>query len=581
MHMPDLQAASTSRDVTDTFYGYNHKMKIGAGEFFDMKNLSSRDYPMLSTRMPRALVKHLHEPQGLLAKETLCYVNEGTLYVNGEPTELTGLKAGKKQIVSMGAYICIFPDKMYYNTADTSDYGSMEAFFSPPGTVTYQLCLLTGEELEPIISDTEPAEPENLSYWLDTSTNSLKQYNSNSGGWVTIVTVYTKITFETYGDVPGMFKIFDGITIGGTPFPNELDGSKLIYGIGGDATHQDYIIVVGLIDSYISSAQAASISRTVPNLDYVCECQNRLWGCYYGPSGTGNLNEIYCCALGDFRNWSVYQGISTDSWTASVGSDGPWTGAINYLGYPTFFKEERIHRVNVSATGGHSITETVCRGVQRGSAGSLAIVNETLFYKSRSDVCAYQGGFPDAVSAALGEVNYSDAVAGAYGDCYYISMKSEEGWNLFVYDTSNGLWTKQDDLHVTSFARVGDELYAIDEDNELLLALRGTVGAPEVEQNLSWMSQSGILYYEYPDRKYISRYDIRLSAKVGSTVNVFIQYDSDGLWRPFGSYHFKGLNTITFPIRPRRCDHMELRLTGNGPVKIYSIARILEQGSDV
>lgn len=107
-------------------------------------------------------------------------------------------------------------------------------------------------------------------------------------------------------------------------------------------------------------------------------------------------------------------GLSTDSWTASVGSDGPWTGAVNYLGYPTFFKEDRIHRVSISAYGAHQINETACRGVQKGSGKSLVVVNETLLYKSRSDICAYQGGFPSSISDALGEELYSDAAAERY-----------------------------------------------------------------------------------------------------------------------------------------------------------------------
>ena len=66
------------------------------------------------------------------------------------------------------------------------------------------------------------------------------------------------------------------------------------------------------------------------------------------------VNELYCCALGDFKNWNRFLGISTDAWAASVGSDGAWTGAANYLGYPTFFKEHVIHRIAISSSGAPS-----------------------------------------------------------------------------------------------------------------------------------------------------------------------------------------------------------------------------------
>ena len=41
------------------------------------------------------------------------------------------------------------------------------------------------------------------------------------------------------------------------------------------------------------------------------------------------------------------------------------------------------------------------------------------------------------------------------------------------------------------------------------------------------------------------------------------------------------LRTYTIPVLPRRCDHLRYRLSGTGDVKIYSIARTIEIGSDV
>jgi hypothetical protein len=72
-----------------------------------------------------------------------------------------------------------------------------------------------------------------------------------------------------------------------------------------------------------------------------------------------------------------------------------------------------------------------------------------------------------------------------------------------------------------------------------------------------------------------------LSAPAGTKAELFLQYDSDGIWRYSGKVFFKGLNSVTIPVRPRRCNHMELRIMGEGEIKIYSITRILEQGSDV
>jgi hypothetical protein len=577
--LPKLNAAATTRDVTDTFYGYHRGLKIRAGEMFFTENLTTRDFPMLATRRRRGMVRKLTNPQGLLAKDKLCYVDDGTLYYGDVATPVSGLSAGHKQLVSMGAYVCIFPDKVYYNTQDPTDYGFMEFTRTLTSDVSYALCSVTGAALTYTTSASEPASPDNGDYWYDTANNALKQYSAAQSEWVTIVTVFTKITFSGLGfNLTDYFKEHDGVLISGTAFPDELDGNKALYAVGAD-----YIVVVGLIDVSTldpddHSLKSISLRRDIPDLDYVCECQNRLWGCYYGQGKDGKtLNEIYCCALGDFKNWRVYMGLSTDSWTASVGSDGPWTGAINFLGYPTFFKENTIHRVSVSATGAHSIIETPARGVQAGSGASLAIVNEILFYKARTDVVAYQGGFPEGVSGPLGDIAYSDAVGGTFGYYYFVSMKSGSRWDLFVFDSQNKLWMREDDLHLTDIAQLDDSLYALDADG-VLWDLAGAVG--ETETRLPWVAQTGILYYEYPNKKYTSRYDVMMSAPAGTSIRIEIQYDSDGVWVPCGHHLFKGLNTITFPVRPRRCNHMELRLSGEGDVKIYSISRILEQGSD-
>lgn len=579
MKLPKLVQNAQSRDLTDTFLGYNHRLKINPGEFYWTENLTTRDYPMLSTRRRRGMVRRLTKPQGLLAKDKLCYVDNGTLYYGDNATPVSGLSDGHKQLVSMGAYVCIFPDKVFFNTVDPTDYGSMEFSRTITGDVSYALCSVTGADIIYTTAASAPSDPVNGDYWYDTNDKLLKIYSASQEEWVTMATVYTRISFAGLGfAMTDYFKVYDGLSISGTAYPDVLDGNHTLYAVGAD-----YIVIVGLLDATTISTNSGTnasvkLSREVPDLDYVCECQNRLWGCYYGMKDGQMLNEIYCCALGDFKNWHSYMGISTDSWAASVGSDGPWTGAINYLGYPTFFKEDRIHRVTVSSVGAHTLIETPARGVQNGSAGSLAIVNEILFYKSRADVVAYQGGFPEGVSAALGDENYSEAVGGTFGMFYFISMKdSANKRHLFVYDSSNRLWIREDDLQLTDIVRMEDSLYAQAADG-VLWDLAGAVG--EKETRLPWAAQTGILYYQTPDRKYTSRYDIMIAAQAGTKVEVYIQYDSNGIWRFSGAMTFKGINTITFPVRPRRCNHMELRIQGEGDVKIYNIARILEQGSD-
>ena len=582
---PRLHTQPTEQEMIDGFGGYDHRLRIADGAWFDTENLSSDLAPMLSVRRPRGNT-HLRAA-ALLEKDALAYVSEdGTLYYNFLPTAVTGLSAAPKQIVGMGAYLVIFPDKVYFNTADETDWGSLEAHFAPQ-SASYELCRFDGTALRAdSIQPLEPDAPQNAQYWIDTSgeRNVLRQWSEAQGEWVTVETAYVRIGFETRGVVPKLFSAGDGVSVSGSSL-GEVNGEKLLAAVGGGEGESDWVVVTGLPAHLPDEPDTAlRIDRSAPEPDFVCECQNRLWGCRYGLDEGGRpVNEIFCCALGDFKNWRQFRGLATDSWVGSVGSDGQWTGAVNYLGSPTFFKENRIHRVGISPEGAHTISETVCRGVQKGSEKSLRVVNETLYYKSRSDVCAYQGGFPAGVSAPLGTKSYHGAVAGEARGKYYLSMLDEdETPSLFVYDIAKGLWLREDALRVTDFARVDDELYAIADGELITLFGSLPVAGSTREETVTWQAVSGLLCYRYPENKRVSRYNIRLSLAQGAMMEVYVQYDSDGVWRSAGGITAAKdmTDACLFPVRPHRCDHLQLKLSGQGEVRILSISRILELGSD-
>lgn len=578
-YLPTIPETQIQRRSTDVFLGYNHQYKISDGEFYDTENLTSAYYPLLASRKRRGTVTVFEYFQGIAElNDKLAWVDNGTLYYDSEATPITRLTDGEKQIVPFGAFLCIFPDKKYFNTADPSDYGNMASSLELTGVnLEYRMCDSDGVEYGTATkSETAPENASEGQLWIDTKYNKLYSYTESSSTWVWIQNVYTKIILPelSEGSRPSdFFKRYDGVTIEGSNVDG-LNGSKILYAVA-----DNYIVVVGVLDNELTQQSATlKIYQEIPQMNFVIECKNRLWGCFYGNDGEKNLNEIYCCVLGDFKNWNRFLGIASDSYVASVGTDGPWTGAINYLGYPTFFKENHIHRVSVSAAGAHQIVDTPARGVQAGSDKSLVIINETLYYKSREDVCAYQGGFPSSISRALGDLRYFKGVGGALGNYYYLKMEDSAGVpSLFSVDISRGIWMREDDLQVTNMAVCGGEIYAI-ADNKLL-ALTGKEGM--LEPPVHWYAETGIQYYEYPDKKYVSRYNLRLKMDKSSRLKILIEYDSDGNWIPSGEIFYSGTGTVTVPIRPRRCDHMRLRLEGRGNFRLFSITRYLEVGSDM
>lgn len=597
----------------DVFKGYNHNISISEGEFFDMKNLTSANYPVLSPRGKRGVYQYkndgTHKTNGIIGKDCLCYVDGTNLYINDDKIEGLNLIDSPKNLISIGAYIIIMPDKKYINTKNYGDKGDIETSFVTSSTVKYEMCRIDGTPYEgATISPEAPQSPKNMDYWIDTTStpHTLKQYSEASAMWTPIASTYVRISSP---NIAYAFKQYDGVNISGidssiTQLKDLENQTSVLWEVHRDESGSgagDYIVVVGFIDSVTTQTSQLTVSRKMPNMDFIIESGNRLWGCRYGTDINGNVvNEIYASKQGDFKNWNCFMGLSTDSYTASCGTDGQWTGAITHLGYPLFFKENYIHKVYGNYPSNYQIQSTECRGVMKGAGNSLAIVNETLFYKSRNGVCIYDGSLPSEISTALGDIHYSGvdenedvlrngAVAGSHGNKYYISMKSEvdNTWNLFVFDALTGMWHKEDNTRVDAFCSCNGEMYFIDHSDKLIKTVFGS-GNKDASK-VQWMAESGVIGTSIKSgrnssrltgKKYVSQLLVRMSLEIGSSVMFYIQYDSSGQWEHISTMTGTNLLSFNTQIRPKRCDHFRIRIVGNGDAKIFSVQKTIEQGSD-
>lgn len=594
-YYPTLAENNSSVEAIDVFRGYNHNLRINDGEWFDCENLSLDSYPVMSSRKKRGIVATLSSPQGILAKDKLAYVDGATLYYNGAAvpgiTLSTVATKCPKTLLSMGAYVLIWPDKVYYNTQDSTDYGSMEnikVIDTEAQGIDYSVCKIDGGAITATPSATAPVDPANGAYWLDTSATPhvLKVYSESQEKWTEVSTRYVKITST---DIGVGFSKYDGVVLSGCFAPSGIYDDEVIKEVDSFNKAQviferddDYIVIGGSLSETVNQYNYGSVilSRTVPDMDYVTEAENRIWGCKYGLVDGKPINAIYACKLGDFKNWNCYQEISTDSYFVNCGTDGPFTGAITHAGYPVFFKENYLHKVYINAAGAHQVATAACNGVQKGSANSMCIINGKLYFKSRTDVLVFDGSLPVPFSDVFGGILYDSAAAGAFGNKYYISMRQTDtgNWHMFCYDTLKDMWTREDDTHAQDFASLDGDLYYIDALTKKIMCINGTKGTPE--SAVEWSATTGIIGFSYVNKKYISRFNLRMALGDGADMDIYIQYDSNGIWEHKGHLEGADLRTFTLPIRPRRCDHMRIKLEGTGEFKLYSLAKVLEIGSD-
>lgn len=650
---PTIKETARSQQVTDTFGGYNHNLKIPEGEFYEMENLCGDDYPLLATRKQRNTLQVSAENlQAMVSKGDELYYIAGYdpttktcgFYADDEKVMDLEYAGGLKRFVSMGAYLLIWPDKVWYNTSDGT-HGNMEKMFSaaagtyldhnltsssgPDGQEVYDIYVLWyirpcsrdgkivyttganyGEKRVVVVDGIEyhylnfvkPKEPKNGDAYIDRETRTPYIYNDISKDWsaqdVPVMWLECKGIGSAFapGDCIRVSGIDPGTYSGLNVGDNPSDGVYREVLVTGE----NYIVLDayapaeahGIMNDTPPAEGYVKAAMDIPDMDYVIEAQNRLWGCKYGTVNGKLVNEIYASALGRFDVWRKYAGVSTDSYAASVGSDGRWTGAVNYQGYPLFFKEDRMHKVYVSASGAHRIQEYTMRGVQPGGAKSLAVVNGVLFYKARDCVCAYDGsGAPTDVSEklnlnSLSRPGSTTSIAAAYRDKYYLylQMNTPPGSRLLVLDTRRWAWYRENlpigsIIDFTEF--MGSLLCAaggieeIAHDNQVS-ELIGTE-----EGNVAWSCETGLIGYSTVEQKYVSRFNIRMSLARDAYMDVLVQYDSDGVWHNQGRLQGAGTRTFVLPVRPRRCDHFRIRLEGSGDVRIYSFAKIFEAGSDV
>lgn len=531
---PVIKDIKTRTDAIRAFHGLSLRETVSDGFLAEAENLSASGYPALTTRAPRGVITECAGVTAMFSHDEMCWLEGENLYYG---TTLAGrLAPGAKQFASMGTRVVIYPDKQILDTRSRT-LSPIENSVSVMGA-------------EASITDAE-GQPAN---------------ESN----------YVKI--EAAGIGAG-FRKGDGVTIAGFAEP-KLNGSFILR-----AVEDDYIIVLAALARGESASDAITVTRSAPDLDYICAFGNRVWGC------SSNKHAIYACALGDACNWNAFEGISTDSYAAVVASPGAFTGCAAFLGSAVFFKEGEIIKLFGSKPSNFQLLSSAMPGVS--SPGSLAYTNSALYYKGLSGVYAYDGSAPVCISQALGDARYTNALAGAVNGRYYISMydRASAVYRLYVYDTLTGAWYGESAPQLRFFASAGDDLFFAGANGiaynangaRLWYDPQGFPSARTVraESNMPWRAQTGPIALKTPNNMYVTRLHVYFSLAAHSSLTASIKYESDGAWNELAS--FSGAEAqrevvAALPVRAHRAMSAYLRLSGTGKCAITAITKTYETG---
>lgn len=145
MKLPYMTAATRkTKQQIIAFGGVNYGLGTSDGELMESFGLSSARFPCLSQREGRKTAGTYTAPTGLYARGKLCVVDGTDFLYDGKV--VGQVTAGEKQFATINTKIVIFPDKVFYDTAEET-FGTLAAEYNGyAGDVTFTSNTLTVPE---------------------------------------------------------------------------------------------------------------------------------------------------------------------------------------------------------------------------------------------------------------------------------------------------------------------------------------------------------------------------------------------------------------------------------------------------
>ena len=651
MSLPNLPAGDKfRREVRTEWGGINLNENASDGELIEAVNMSSREFPLLANARfikteaenamnapyvyagklgyeymdnnPYGVGVYLHDP----THPTASILVDGVQIISGSPQYT-------KQYAIMGTRICMFGadnhhKRIYdFSTGVISDIGAeyTHTMALEDAIISIQDGIYAGVAAEGNTIYKAGVDWGSIFQVGDgvTISGCLHEGNNKSVIIREIDEDYLRFYENTFENerVPEMVRITVGAISPGTYvyFTSPVDskdyewtpqvrlpkGTKLgLYWDSGDGayviTYEKDGVTYSSTAQYVAepsgyhqvfSANTFSVKREVPDLDFVCVNENRMWGC--------KGDTIYCSKLGDPLNWNVYDGLSTDSWATETGTPGDFTGCCSYQGYPTFFKENAVFKVLGDEPKNFTLRKQNIMGVKKNADKTIVEIRGKLYYLSRAGVMEWNGGdYPTIISGALGiepgmASQLGSSGAGTDTVRYYIELKPfyydgnenipwEVMMGVFVYDTRYGTWHMLDIDGIPQAYFTGDGTY-----NWMLkdypygtpsypMIYQLGVFSPDWDTTTEWRVTFADSTRAFKtaltgseSKKGVLRLLIR--CRLAGSMKVWIAYDG-GEFEEAAEFTAMEKTSKVVPLILRRCDFWQLRLTGTGDAVIYSIA---------
>ena len=531
MRLPQVPYRNKAVTFIQQFLGYNHNLRTQAGEFYDMKNMSLDNFPVISTRQGEEdRFVMVGNPNGLweYAPDTLMAVSGNQLRI-GITTDSSGeilpdssqyLRDSEKSFATIGVYTVIMPDKVIFNAKTKQLSRIVRSYTSIAYGGQYLIveavpCDIEGQSIEYEAGDEAPVDTEK--YWFDTANNVYKKYSTSTEQWIQVETPYMKLiprisaSEESYiapedalddaavrnkqelSDFFGSLSPLDTVS-----YSSESNASEdeqffdyIVYGTG-EEDGTSFLIISMIGEKAVSNF---TVRTKCPDLDHLVALNNRIWGV------SNSTHEIFACKLGDPTQWFNYAGIASDSYAISLGFADEVTASAAYNNYIHFFTEDKIIKIYGDYPSNYQMHTAKTDGVISGGHDTVVQVEGILFYVSPIGVMYYDGSLPrfHGQKFAPNFLNGKTMVAGKDGTKYCLSVnRNGSGEGVFVFDTKHGLWSVGGDQIFRKTAELGNALCFIndqghfvtlmdrDRQNDAAMIVGENIFSSEEREEVSW-----------------------------------------------------------------------------------------------
>lgn len=337
------------------------------------------------------------------------------------------------------------------------------------------------------------------------------------------------------------------------------------------------------------SGWKVSSAPSFPNIKYAAVHMSRLFGV--------DDDRVYASGYNDYTNWNldtVGEYNESNAWCSPAQSNtkagGKFTGITNFQGHVVCFKSDYMHEI-YNTKNPFRIQDVYAEGAV--DHRTIQDVDGRLIFVSEDAVKIYTGSNPRVISYNLNITQFTHAVSGTDGRCYYLYCEEDRGKkHLFVYDTFTDYWSEQTvgSYSVLGFAHIKNGMYVLCRNS---LATGTIYRVDSGGYGHEWSFETDLITNETVNIKHLKKLQmlVDIPESVGDYANddayikVYALYDDEKFNTKTSQliYTSSGPGRKAIRVKPRKTANygLKLRVEGYGYIKLYEMELFIEAGGDL